>query len=436
MNSKTKFLILGIVSFSFLIVSGFVYAAGPANVNLGSADNYTVLSKSGISTTGTTLITGNIGVSPTAAGSITGFSLTTPGVFSTSSYVTGKVYAADYAVPSPSNLTTAISDMETAYTDAAGRTLPTATELGSGDISGLTIAPGLYKWGTGVSINSDVTLSGTSNDIWIFQIAQDLTVASGKKVILAGGASAKNIFWQVGGQATLGTTSHFEGTILSKTLIAVQTGASINGGLYAQTAVTLQSSTVNKALVELNSVPPVEVTPVTNTNNNSSSNSNSSSTPTTSENQATPAVPATPAVTTLTNTSGTTTIYLKSNGQTQVVGNSSLSAYLASGNWSVLKTSAIPATPANPSASMLERSPNLNANIIAFQAVSKNLRHGSMGDYVKFLQNILTEKGFNIGNIDGIFGPKTNAGVVAFQIKNGLSVDGIVGPITKAELIK
>jgi hypothetical protein len=108
----------------------------------------------------------------------------------------------------------------------------------------MTLAPGLYKWGTGVIIPTGVTLSGGANDVWIFQIATDLTVASGKKVILSGGAQPKNIFWQVGTQATLGTYSHFEGIILAGTLIAMQTGASINGSLFAQTAVTLDANTV------------------------------------------------------------------------------------------------------------------------------------------------------------------------------------------------
>ncbi|MEK7743052.1 MAG: ice-binding family protein, partial [Elusimicrobiota bacterium] len=144
----------------------------------------------------------------------------------------------------PSNLTTAVSDMETAYTDAAGRTLPDFTELGAGDISGMTLVPGLYKWGTGVLISSNVTLAGGPNDVWIFQIAGDLTQAAATSVILTGGALPKNIFWQTFGIADIGTTAHFEGIILSQTAINLGTGASINGRLLAQTAVTLDSSTV------------------------------------------------------------------------------------------------------------------------------------------------------------------------------------------------
>jgi hypothetical protein len=104
----------------------------------------------------------------------------------------------------------------------------------------------LYKWTTGVIIPSNVTLSGNATDVWIFQVAGTLTMSSAKQINLSGGALAKNIFWQVSGAVTLGTTSHFEGNILGKTGINLQTGASINGRLLAQTAVTLQQNTVVK----------------------------------------------------------------------------------------------------------------------------------------------------------------------------------------------
>ena len=187
-------------------------------------------------------------MSPIAATAITGFGLIkdSSNQFSTSSLVTGKVYATDYAVPTPVNMTTAISDMETAYTNAAGRTLPTATELGAGNIAGMTLAPGLYKWGTGVTIPTDVTLSGGANDVWIFQIGQTLTVGSGVHINLSGGAQAKNIFWQVAGQTTLGTTSVFNGNILDQTAIVLNTGATLNGRALAQTAVTLNANAVVK----------------------------------------------------------------------------------------------------------------------------------------------------------------------------------------------
>ena len=228
--------------------TGTTAAAGPAPVNLGTAGNYVILAKSAVSTTGATAVVGNIGLSPAAASYITGFGLIMDpsNTFSTSSLVTGSVYAADYTEPTPTILTTAVSDMETAYTDAAGRTLPDHTELGAGDITSMTLAPGLYKWGTGVLISSaGVTLSGNTNDVWIFQIAQTLTVGSGAIVTLSGGAQAKNVFWQVAGQATLGTTSQFKGIILCQTLIEMQTGATLNGRALAQTAVTLDANSVS-----------------------------------------------------------------------------------------------------------------------------------------------------------------------------------------------
>jgi hypothetical protein len=148
--------------------------------------------------------------------------------------------------PTPANLTTAVSNMETAYTDAAGRPTPDYTELYGGDLSGQTLMPGLYKWGSDVLINTDVTLTGGPNDVWIFQIAGNLTSAGATQVLLSGGAQAKNIFWQVAGQTSLGTTSDFTGIILCKTQIVLQTGAVMTGRALAQTAVTLDANAVTQ----------------------------------------------------------------------------------------------------------------------------------------------------------------------------------------------
>jgi hypothetical protein len=219
-----------------------------AVVDLKAAGDYVILTKTGVSTTGTTAITGNVGVSPAARTYITGFSETmdTSNVFSTSIYVTGlsRLNAADYAAPTPANLTTAVSDMETAYTTAAGLTTPDYIDLGSGEIGGLNLAPGLYKWGTGVGISTDVTLSGLATDTWVFQIAEDLTVAGGVHVILSDDVFCGNIVWQIGSSASLGTDAHMEGIILSMTAITVANGATINGRLLSQTAVTLDANTV------------------------------------------------------------------------------------------------------------------------------------------------------------------------------------------------
>jgi Ice-binding-like/Bacterial Ig-like domain len=223
-------------------------AKGPAPVVLGTAGNFVILAKTGVSTTGTTKITGDIGLSPAAETFITGFSQArdNSNVFSTApAIVTGKLFAANMTPPTPANMTTAVSNMETAYTDAAGRTEPApTTELGAGNISGMTLAPGLYKWSSGLLLTSAVTLAGGANDVWIFQVAQDLTVGNGVAVTLSGGAQAKNVFWQVAGKTTLGTTSDVKGTILGKTLIALQTGAKLNGRALAQTAVTLDANAV------------------------------------------------------------------------------------------------------------------------------------------------------------------------------------------------
>lgn len=228
--------------------SAFTLSAAQAPVDLGTAGNYVILSKTGISTTGVTSIVGDIAVSPIGSTAITGFSLSVhaSGAYSTAPVVSGKVYASDYAAPTPSKLTTAVSDMETAFTDAAGRTLPDTTELGAGDISGMEIEPGLHKWGSGVLINGSLTLNGGANDVWIFQVAQNLTVGDGTIVTLSGGARPSNIFWQVAGEVNLGTTSHFEGIVLSATAIHLNTNASINGRLLAQTAVTLDANDVVK----------------------------------------------------------------------------------------------------------------------------------------------------------------------------------------------
>ncbi|MFH1976725.1 MAG: ice-binding family protein, partial [Pseudomonadota bacterium] len=225
-------------------------AAGPAPVNLGTAGDFVILAKSGISTVPDSEITGDIGVSPIDRTALTGFGETMDisNEFSTSAQVVApfKLYAADYAVPTPAKMTTAVSDMETAYTDAAGRPTPDFIELGAGEIGGLTLVPGLYKWGTSVSILNDVTLDGGPNDVWIFQIAGDITMAAAKSVILSGGALPKNIFWQTFGFVALGTTAHFEGVILSYTEITVNTGASVNGRLLSQTAVTLDQNAVTQ----------------------------------------------------------------------------------------------------------------------------------------------------------------------------------------------
>jgi Ice-binding-like len=230
--------------------------AGPAPVtfssttDVASAGSFVLLAKTGITNVTGSLITGgSVGVSPAAATFITGFSETADpsNVFSTSASVAapGKIYASNYAVPSPTNLTTAVLEMQTAYTDAAGRTNPDQLNLGSGEIGGETLAPGLYTWGTGVTIPNDVTLSGGANDVWILQIANDLDLSASMNVILSGGALAKNVFWQVAGKVTIHENSHFEGVILCQTAITLQTTASMKGRALAQSLIALDNNAID-----------------------------------------------------------------------------------------------------------------------------------------------------------------------------------------------
>lgn len=217
-----------------------------ATIDLGAAIDYVIIAKTAINNSSTSAITGDLGLSPAATSYITGLALTNATGFATSTQVTGKLYAADMAAPTPINLTTSVDNMITAYNDAAGRTLPDFIELGTGNIGGKTLTPGLYKWTSNVTVPTSIVISGGANDVWIFQIAGNLTLSSAVNITLSGGAQAKNIFWQIAGQATLGTTSHFEGIILSMTGITMQTGATLNGQALAQTAVILDSNVVVK----------------------------------------------------------------------------------------------------------------------------------------------------------------------------------------------
>jgi hypothetical protein len=223
-------------------LSAAVAYAPQAPVNLGSAADFTILSQTGITDVRASAVVGNVGTSP-----ITGAAL-----LLSCDEVTGNIYTVDAAGPLPcrvtdaTRLTAAVGDMQAAYNDAAGRVNPDVLNLGAGEIGGLTLSPGLYKWSSNVNISNDVTLEGGPNDVWILQIAGTLKQASAKSVTLTGGAQAKNVYWQTAGGAAIGTTAHFEGTILSKTMIAMKTKASINGRLLAQTAVTLQMNAITQ----------------------------------------------------------------------------------------------------------------------------------------------------------------------------------------------
>ncbi len=216
-------------------------------VDLGLASGYAILAESGISAAGATSITGDMGISPQAATFITGFALnlTAGAAFSTSSLVTGKIYAPGYADPTPANLTVTVDNMHTAFTTGNGLAAG-VTEFLAGNLNGQTLAAGVYKWGTDLNITNGITLDGGGDDcaMFVFQIDQQLLVANGAIITLTNGAKAENIYWLVAGSgAVLGTTVQFKGNILSKTLISLNTGATVNGRLLAQTAVTLEINT-------------------------------------------------------------------------------------------------------------------------------------------------------------------------------------------------
>ncbi|KAJ7625175.1 antifreeze protein, partial [Mycena rosella] len=219
-----------------------VVAVGPAAVNLRTAANYAILAQTGVSTLPPSVITGAVAVSPIAANAITGFSLIldSTGQFSTSTQVVGKIFAASYAIPTPATLTVAVGDMGTAFNDATARPSPNFTNLATGAIGGLVLVPGLYKWTSAVTVGSNITISGTASDTWIFQVTGTLSVVANAKMVLTGGAVATNIVWVVTGAVTAAAGSHLEGVVLGKTSITLQTGATANSRLLAQTAVALQ----------------------------------------------------------------------------------------------------------------------------------------------------------------------------------------------------
>jgi hypothetical protein len=254
----------GSITFALAMFFTMTAIAGPPPnppvVNLGTAGNFVILSKAAITDVPPSDITGNIGASP-----ITGAAI---GV--TCPEVTGIIFEVDAAGPAcavtaASLLTTAVLDMETAYTDAAGRAPSSAatTNVGGGTLAGLTLTRGVYQWGTDVTITTDLTLNGAANDVWIFQVNGTLDMATNMSVILTGGAQAKNVFWQVTGAVTLGPGSDFAGTILAQTNIAMQTGATLNGRALAQTEVTLDQNTVTiPAFVPAKGPKPLKVGPI------------------------------------------------------------------------------------------------------------------------------------------------------------------------------
>jgi hypothetical protein len=232
-------------------------ATAEPKVNLGSADKFVILAKSGISTEPLSEITGNIGVSPIAATAITGFSLIADSEnrFSTSAQIADGdgAYAADYAVPTPETLTTAVLDMEAAYSDASKRSNndDDRKNLGEdGDISGFTLTPGVYTFDGDIKFNGTIYFKGNANDVFIVQTTGSILQADDTEVILNDDNSnvkAKNIFWQVAGHVTVGAGSKMQGTLLVKEKALFETGSSLDGRVFAQTACDLQQARITEA---------------------------------------------------------------------------------------------------------------------------------------------------------------------------------------------
>lgn len=216
---------------------GLLCGAGPAlaqtSPSLGNAGSFGVLAGSAVTNTGSSVIGGNVGVSP--GSSVTGFP---PGTVSSGSTINS-------ANATAANAQTSLT---TAYNDLAGQT-PTRNLTGQ-DLGGLTLTGGVYKFDTSAGLTGTLVLDaqGSTNTAWIFQIGSTLTTASGSAITMINGGSLCNVFWQVGSSATLGTTTSFIGNILALTSITLNTGATMTGRALARNgAVTLDTNTTSAA---------------------------------------------------------------------------------------------------------------------------------------------------------------------------------------------
>jgi len=222
----------------------FTTAAGPAPVSLGAAANYVIFARTGITTTGVSDVTGNLGLSPGVDAVLAGWGQSAATTFSTSPMVDGHIHVSTYNAPTPANLIAASTDMGAAYSAVAAQGPPDAIGLNAGALGGVTFAPGIYRWSAAATIATDVTIDGGPNDVWVFQINGALAMAASVSVVLTGGARPENVFWQVNGAINIGATSHFVGIALAATAINVGAGSSVNGRLLAQTAVTIDTCTI------------------------------------------------------------------------------------------------------------------------------------------------------------------------------------------------
>jgi hypothetical protein len=241
MKTNKLFTVLAMVSAVFMAACGNddpspsntvipIQSVTMASVSMAGASNLAVLAGSSVTNTGATNITGDLGLSPGT--SVGGFP---PGILNGTLRINDAI------------ATQAKLDLTAAYNDAAGRTSTDIVTL-SGNMGGLTLTPGLYKSTSSLAISSgDLTFDAKGNPdaVFIIQIASTLTTTSGRKVILSGGATASNIFWQVGTSATFGTTSVFKGTIMAMQSITFNTGATLTGKALARNGgVTMAGNTI------------------------------------------------------------------------------------------------------------------------------------------------------------------------------------------------
>ena len=224
----------------------------PKAIDLGTAGDFVILTKAGITNVPKSKITGNIGVYPITKAAMTGFvfEMDTDMEFSKEVQITGKAYASDYEGSTPEKMRKAILDMQTAYTAAAGRTTTSAAykNLYGGNIGGKVLGPGVYTFGSNVNIGpgTEVIFQGTADDVFIIQTTGSLLQSGATKVILEGGAKAENIFWQVAGVVSVGGGAHLKGTLLVATAVTFITGSSLEGRILGQTAAALQMATITQ----------------------------------------------------------------------------------------------------------------------------------------------------------------------------------------------
>lgn len=298
--------VLAVASALSVIIAPAALAAGPTTVNLLTTDGFAVLAATAVTNVPTSVITGNVGLSPAAGSNYAGI---------TAAQVTGTIYAVDASGPAgsvndPSLLTTAKNDLTTAYLDAAGRTPTTTFVAGDNQLGGQTLTSGVYRFGHASTANitaaSPLVLDaqGDPSAVFIFQATSDLVTASSSVVQLVNGAQACNVFWQIGSSATLGSSSTFIGTIMALTSVTVNSGVTVSGRVMARNAaVTLDADTITRPTC-------------TSTPSGSTTTTDSSTTGTNGSESSTPGLPNTG---TKTNTSSLASIILPASAVVLVV---------------------------------------------------------------------------------------------------------------------